>query len=177
MDPSTDPAAFLDDISVQIYSEPFASYWEDRRELPEVLRNVVLVIDFDTELNMEGLSGLLENRPGEFLPEMILALEVIGARETADALRSVQVVMAKHGITHAVLRGNFDDLEEFEITTWRQTHGEAATAMLDEVVATVGPRLRDPVEDWLSLLWEYVPLHQSELLEAIVEVLEEMRQG
>src|SRR5688572_21466314 len=97
-----DPAAFLDDLSVRLYEEPLQARWEDRRRLPEVLRTVLLVIDFDTELHMNGLLGLIENSVGEFLPEMIAALDLVGAPATAAALRNAQDIMARHQITHAM---------------------------------------------------------------------------
>jgi hypothetical protein len=172
MDLPTEPLALLNDIAGRRFQEPLLS--ADPRQLPEVMRNVVLLADLDAELHINGLGGFLENSLGGFLPEIILALEAIGARESAEALRSAQVVMANHGITHAMLRADNAHCEEFEVTSFRQAHGEAAAAMLHELYATVDPRLylnNPDGEDLGQLLQDYVALHLRELRESIEDAL------
>jgi hypothetical protein len=44
---------------------------------------VVLVLDSDTEVNMQGMLGFLENSTGLFLAEAIGAFDRIGAQATA----------------------------------------------------------------------------------------------
>ena len=169
-----DPSAFLDDLSVRIYEEPLQTCWEDRRRLPEVLRTVLLLIDLETELHMNGLLGLLENSVGEFLPEMIAALQNVGAQRTAAALDSARDIMAKHGITHAMLRGIFADRQVYEVTTFRQLHGEAAAGMLRELEYVVSPQLSLHVSDSehpRTLLEKYVAHHQRELLTLTADAL------
>lgn len=168
------PSAFLDDLSVRIYENPLQACWEDRRSLPEVLRTVLLLVDFDTELHMNGLLGLIENSVGEFLPEMIAALDSVGAKRTAAALRDAQGIMARHGITHAMLRGNFADRQVYEVTNFRELHGEAAVEMLRELESTVSPRLYLPLGDSehpRQLLERYVAQHQSELVTLMADAL------
>lgn len=169
-----DPAALLDDLSVRIYEDPLQMRWEDRRRLPEVLRTVLLLIDLDTELHMNGLLGLVENSVGEFLPEMIAALDVVGADEAATALRNARDIMAKHGITHAMLRGNFADRQVYEVTSFRQLHGEAAAEMLRELEAAVSPQLSLHLgnnEHPRKLLERYVAHHQPELVTLMADAL------
>lgn len=169
-----DPAAFLDDLSVRIYEEPLQSCWENRRQLPEVLRTVLLLIDLDTELHMNGLLGLVENSVGEFLPEMIAALGNVGATKTAAALSSARDIMAKHGITHAMLRGNFADRQIYEVTNFRELHGDAAVGMLRELESVVSPQLSLHINDSKhprKLLEKYIAQHQRELLTLTADAL------
>ncbi|HEY6722652.1 MAG TPA: DUF4375 domain-containing protein [Polyangiaceae bacterium] len=169
-----DPAAFLDDLSVRLYEEPLQARWEYRRRLPEVLRTVLLLVDLDTELHMNGFLGLVENSVGEFLPDMIAALELIGARRTADALRNAQDIMARHGIIHAALREDFADRQVYEVTNFRELHGEAAANMLRELESAVSPGLYPPAGDSdhpRKLLERYVAQHQSELVTLMADAL------
>ena len=53
-----EPRALIDQLAVRIYEEPLVSAWRDRRGLLEVLRTVVLILDFDTEVNMKLLDPL-----------------------------------------------------------------------------------------------------------------------
>lgn len=168
------PSALLDDLSVRIYEAPLQERWEDRRRLPEVLRTVLLLIDLDTELHMNGVLGLVENSVGEFLPEMVVALELVGANKTSVALKSAQDIMAKHGITHAMLRKDFADRQVYDVTDSRELHGEAAANMLRELESVLSSRLflRDgDSEQPRKLLERYVAQHQSELVTLMADAL------
>ena len=174
MDLPAEPGPLLDELCVRIYKEPLQTRWADRRQLPDVVRTVALLIDLDTELHMNGLAGLIENSTGEFLPEMISALEDIGAPKTAQALLSVRQIMATHGITHAMLRGDFADLEQFEITSFEQLHGEATAAMLREIGSAVSPLLYlhgGADENPMALLESYVAVHETVLRALTTEAL------
>lgn len=80
MERDEDAVSFLRELSVAVYEPPFSAARERLRELPAALRTVVLVVDFDTEVSMEGMLGFLENSPGRYLPETITAFETIGPR-------------------------------------------------------------------------------------------------
>jgi len=172
MELPTDPVELLGDLAVRLYSEPLLSRWADRHHLPEVARTVALIIDLDTELLMNGLSALVENSIGGYLPEIIAALDTVGATETAGAFRTMQDIMAKHQITHAMMRADFERLEVHEITTFRDLHGAGASAMLRELETEVESQLylnRQGGEHPIALLETYVALHDSELRSLIVE--------
>ena len=178
MELPTDPVALLGDLAVRLYSEPLLTLWADRRRWPEVIRTVALLIDVDTELNMNGLSALVENSIGGYLPEIITALDTIGAAEHARALRMMQDIMAKHGITHATMRGDFERLEVHAITNFHDLHGDAASAMLRELESEVEPQLylyRRDGEQPFDLLEAYVALHHHELQNVIAEALQAPR--
>ena len=172
IDLPTDPVALLGDLSIRLLSEPLLSRWEERRHLPEVVRTAALLIDLDSALLMNGLSALVENSIGGYLPEIIAALDTVGAAENARALRTMQGIMAKHQITHAMMRADFERLEVHAITNFHELHGDAASAMLDELESEVSPQLyvnRQDGENPIDLLETYVALHDSELRRLIVE--------
>jgi hypothetical protein len=71
----------------RIYDEPI-----DRNSLslyPQYIQDTIFLIDLDTELSMQGISGLLENSTGAFIPNMITALKNIRANNEADILHAV----------------------------------------------------------------------------------------
>jgi len=49
----------LDSLAIQIYEPPLSKLREDLRSVPEVFRIPVLIIDFDTEVCMNGILGFL----------------------------------------------------------------------------------------------------------------------
>jgi len=85
---------FLESFMVRIYQPPLVALRNELHDLPVVLRTVVLVIDFSTEIAQEGIAGFLENSTGQFLPETVTALQTIGALETAEALAVVRDLLA-----------------------------------------------------------------------------------
>jgi hypothetical protein len=95
----------LDGLAIQIYEQSLSKLREDLRSVPEVFRIPVLIIDFDTEVCMNGILGFLENSTGFYLADTIAAMETIGARGTGTTLRTIQRIMAEHGVTHERLRG------------------------------------------------------------------------
>src|SRR5262249_61545068 len=107
----------LNGLAIQIYKPRLLKLREDLRSVPEVFRIPVLIIDFDTEVCMNGILGFLENSTGFYLADTIAAMEVIGAHGTAATLRTIQRIMAEHGVTHERLRGDFARLQEWQITT------------------------------------------------------------
>lgn len=44
-------------VAMDLYRAEFATIRECGPELPQVLRDVILIIDLDTELSMNGMSG------------------------------------------------------------------------------------------------------------------------
>jgi hypothetical protein len=102
--------AILDNLAIHLYEPPLSKLREDLRSVPEVIRIPVLIIDFDTEVCMNSILGFLENSTGFYLIDTIAAMEVIGAHGTAATLRTIQRIMAEHGVTHERLRGRLRPL-------------------------------------------------------------------
>jgi hypothetical protein len=120
-------------LAGQIYEPPLSKLCEDLRSVPEVLRIPILLINFDTAVLMNGILGFLENSTGFYLADTIAAMEAIGAHGTAATLRTIQRIMAEHGVTHERLRADFARLQEGQITSFAETHGEELSQMADLV--------------------------------------------
>ena len=93
----------------------------------------VLLIDCDTEINMNGMLGFLENSSGQHLGKTVEALELIGSHKSAEVLRSVQECMGSHHVTWERLREDFEGHEAFEVTSFSELHGNALRDFADEI--------------------------------------------
>jgi len=122
-----------DSIASRIWEPPLSKLREDLRSVPEVLRVPILLIDFDTAVTVNGILGFLENSTGFYLADTIAAMEAIGAHGTAATLRTIQRIMAEHGVTHGRLRGDVARLQEGQISSFAKTHGEELSQMADLV--------------------------------------------
>jgi hypothetical protein len=120
-------AKLVEMLSIRIYEPPLSTARDRLREVEESLRVPILVLDFDTEVCMNGMLGFLENSTGLFLPETIDAFDKIGASETASVLRAIEKTLKKHGVTPSRLRADFAGTQEFQITTFRELHGDLGT--------------------------------------------------
>ena len=124
----------------------------------------------DTEINMNGILGFLENSTGAYLPDTVLAFNSIGATITASTLMRIDALMQAHGFTTAHLRQDLSNQEPFQVTTFRASHGESSSLMASAVDAEarnlyLHQRNGEPV---FVLLEAYVERHRSALIEALV---------
>jgi hypothetical protein len=126
------PRELVEALSTRIYEPPLSEARDRILAVSSCFRVVVLVLDFDTEVNMQGMLGFLENSTGLFLVETIDAFDCIGARATSDVLRRIDAVLQKHGVTPSQLRADFAGATPYEITSFNETHGDLGT-LPDEV--------------------------------------------
>ncbi|MGG7175303.1 DMP19 family protein [Clostridium neonatale] len=68
-----------------IYNEPEVR--EIMNQYPQYIQNVIYIIDYDTELQMEGLEGILEGSLSEVYNEIYCALMSCGAIKEAHILK------------------------------------------------------------------------------------------
>ncbi|MHA6533312.1 DMP19 family protein [Paenibacillus sp. BAC0078] len=80
----------VDSICSNIYEPDNVAAREAVLESPGFLRDILLLIDLDTELTMNGILGFLENSSGRYLAETIEALKHIGAAEDARILEHIK---------------------------------------------------------------------------------------
>ena len=133
------PRELIETLSTRIYEPPLAEARERILAVPSAFRVVVLILDFDTEVNMQGMLGFLENSTGLYLAETIEAFERIGARATTDILRNVKAILETHGVSPSQLRADFDGTTPYQITTFNDMHGDLGS--LPEEVEREAERL------------------------------------
>ncbi len=58
-------------------------------EYPQFIQDIIYIIELDTELAMSGIGGVLDNNIGEYMNEIILALQNIHANRDAQVLQQI----------------------------------------------------------------------------------------
>ena len=129
----------IEALATRMYEPPLSEAHERLPEVVSGLRAVLLVLDFDTEVNMQGMLGFLENSTGLALTDTIQAFGRIGALETSEILRRVEAILESHGVTPARLRSDFAGATAYQITTFRELHGDLGS--LPEEVEREAERL------------------------------------
>lgn len=71
-----------------IYKEP--EVWDILDTYPQYIQDVIYIIDYDTELQMEGLKGVLEGSMSESYPKIYNALINVGALDEAHILQEAR---------------------------------------------------------------------------------------
>ena len=157
-------------LSIRLYESPLNRLRETLSSRPEVFRVLTLVIDFDTEVSMNGILGFLENSSGHWLTETIEAFDIIRANETACILRRVQAAMNRHGISSSTLRSEVNAGTQYSVVSFRELHGAKSEDMSREVTQIAQDLYVDSPtaqeEPW-SLLCKYVGPRRQQLLDAL----------
>ncbi|KAA8785370.1 arsenate reductase-like glutaredoxin family protein [Paenibacillus sp. 4624] len=159
-------------IAMDMYRAEFATIRERVSELPVVLRDIMLIIDLDTELTMNGLTGYLENASGKHLREVIEALIRSGNETDAMILQKVEQLLKEQGITPEQLRENVERLSEHDISTSLQTHGTQIHELLQRVEQEVQQlSFQADNEEVFDLLYQYVDEHKDKLKQQLEQFL------
>lgn len=85
-----------------VYSE--AEVREILDKYPQFVKDVILIIDYDTEIQMGGLDEVINGNLEEQLPEILQALDNCGASREADVLRQAK------SMTSDEYEENYEDL-------------------------------------------------------------------
>jgi hypothetical protein len=119
-----------------VYREPFRTMKaEDILSIPEEMRVIMLIADFEAEFAINGIFGFLENSSGLYLDETIDAYRYINAGGVVKTLETIRGIMHSYGTSPQTLRGNFDGLEEFQIVSSVDVHGDTLKPMMEQIEA------------------------------------------
>lgn len=99
-----------------IYGEEASSIRDMINEVPESLRTIILLIDFDTELSMNGVFGFLENSTGKYLNETITALKLIKAEKDSSIMEEIKELIEGINFNRQI------KLEPYQVTTFEERH-------------------------------------------------------
>ncbi|MBN2384556.1 hypothetical protein JXQ70_16910 [bacterium] len=118
-------AEILDEFSVKIYEPPLALIREDDRitDLSNPVVVLMLVIDFETELSMNGINDFIGNSTGRYGALTVDALNILGCKEAAETLTTILKAANSAGMTHEAIQLERQGLEPYTITTFLQLHG------------------------------------------------------
>ncbi|PGM49080.1 DUF4375 domain-containing protein [Bacillus sp. AFS053548] len=125
----------IEEIASNLYDDEnnFIFEVEYFYKIPDVIRDIILLINFDTELAMEGILGFLENSSGVFINDTIETLEKIHAEQDYIILKNIKSILDENNISTTHLRANTNNQEQFSIQDFSETHGSAYDIMSDRI--------------------------------------------
>lgn len=100
--------AIVEHIAMNIYESNYAKLRDKEIfiQLPVVLKDLLLILDFDIELQMNGIIGFLENSTGTYFEETIEALFRICATKDFEIMNDIKSFLISNGTNPTRLRGN-----------------------------------------------------------------------
>ncbi|MHC4404088.1 MAG: DMP19 family protein [Planctomycetota bacterium] len=131
------PADLLTEFSIKIYEPPLCEMRDDGqiRDPSNPIAVLMLVVDFETEVSMNGISNFIGNSTGLFANETVAALEIIGCDTQAAQLERILAIATDAGITHEAIQHERSGLPEYAITSFSELHGDKWNAASDEIQA------------------------------------------
>jgi hypothetical protein len=160
------PAALLDEFSIKIYEPPLCNMRDDGRicEPSNPVAVLMLVVDFETEVSMNGINNFIGNSSGRFGNETVAALKTIGAQTQAALLERILTVSENAGMTHDAIQQERSGLGEYAVTTFKELHGDkwdAASAEICDIESQID------YSDLMKCAEDYVQQHSSEFHKAL----------
>jgi hypothetical protein len=125
----------LDEFAVKIYKPPLS----DLRHTGEIgdLFNPIcvamLIIDFETEVSMNGINNFIGNTSGRFAHQTVDALNAIGCTTQAAQLKQILEIAAAVGMTHTAIQSDRSDLQPYAVTSFAQLHGDKWNVAIDQI--------------------------------------------
>jgi hypothetical protein len=84
-------------------------------KMPETLKTVYLINEFESEVNNGGFLQFFTNSSGKYINETIESLELIGANKTKNLLEKAVKIMLKHNESTENLNRKINSRELYEI--------------------------------------------------------------
>ena len=128
-------------------------------EFDDFIQTAVFLIDFDTELCMEGIFTCLENSIGHYLPYIIKAFRTIGDYKDAEILSEICRLASPE-----LIRGEFlsKGYNEYDISAFDSNH-ELSEEVLSEIERLESKLYLNTGFDMWQLLYNYLDRRISEL--------------
>lgn len=133
--------------------------WESERsewlECADFIQTALFLIDFDTELNMEGIFSFLENSIGHYAPNIIKAFRDIGDDKDADILSEICRLAPPDLIRGEFLNG---DYSEYDISAFDDIH-ELNEEVLEKIEILESQLYLNTGFNIWQLLYNYLEIH------------------
>jgi hypothetical protein len=130
----------LSEFSIKIYEPPLSHVRSSGHiaNVSDVVCTAMLVVDFETEVSMNGIANFIGNSTGRYASETVLALERIGCADEAAALGRILSVASEAGMTHATVQADRDVQRPFAVASFSQLHGSKWNAALERIGEVFG---------------------------------------
>lgn len=134
-------------------------------KLPRLLLDIILLVEFDMELNMNGVTGFLENSSGKYINETIEVLERINAYKDANALKTIKKILQDNNLNTKLLNDDLQNLNQYEISEFMQIHRIADSKIIDQIEnVSENFYLYQQEENIFDNLINYIETNKQELI-------------
>ena len=125
----------FEEFTIKIYEAPLNEYRENGniRDLSNPISVVMLVIDFDTEVTMNGICDYIGNNTGRFSIEIVAALKEIGCQSYAEKLQNIQNIATTAGMTYQTIQQERSGATQYSVTSFSELHGEKWSTASEEM--------------------------------------------
>jgi hypothetical protein len=158
--------SLIDNFSIRIYESPISEI-RDSDFFPDVANPVhvlILLVDFVTEMEINGINDFIGNSPGRFAHKTVAALRAVGQPALADTLMEIIRIASEAGMTHESIQDDLRGLPEFSIISFSDIHGDK----WDDACESIQD-LADglDIEAVYSCMNEYCDRHHAEIVSAL----------
>jgi len=121
-----DSSELLSKFSIMIYEPPLSRLRESGqiRDLSNPIAVAMLIVDFETEVSMNGMVNFIGNSTGLFVRETVAALKLIGCETQSAHVENILEIAHAAGMTHDEIQSERAGTKEFEVTTFEELHGD-----------------------------------------------------
>lgn len=135
-------------------------------KLPRLLLDIILLVDFDTELSMNGVTGFLENSSGKYINETIEVLERIGAYKDAEALKTIKNILKDNNLNTKLLNEDVQRLNQYEVSNFMQIHQITDMKIIDQIesISEKFYLYQEEEENIFDKLINYIETNKQELI-------------
>lgn len=158
--------SMFDDFSVRIYEPPLSEIRASGAiaDATKPVHVLMLIMDFVTELEMNGIGNFIGNSTGRFANETVTALREAGVSDQAQLLEEIVGIANEAGMMHAAIQEDLSGLPEFSVASFSQLHGdkwEGASRKMEAVADQID------VGKIYSAMRAYCDKHQGEIAGAM----------
>jgi len=126
------------EFASKIYEPPLSAMRDDGSitDVSNPLAVVMLVVDFETEVSMNGITNFIGNSTGRYARETVDAIRALGCTEHADLLSQILDIADNAGMTFDAIQRDRKGQQAFAVSSFTQTHGDkwdAATEAIYQV--------------------------------------------
>ena len=118
----------------------------------------MLIVDFNTEIEMNGILNFIGNSTGLYARETVEALRIIGCDYDAETLKKILDSADDVDMTHAAIQTDRRSLEPYAVASFSSVHGDK----WDEA-STLIDSLEDEIDFGrvLNATEEFIELHKT----------------
>lgn len=127
----------ISELYIKSYKDPL---WQIRstgaiKDTSNPICVIMLVIDFETEVTMNGIENFIGNSTGDFTEETVTALTVIGCEKQALQLQTILTIASAAGLSRETIQKDQSNMPQYSIVSFAGIYGSKWNDALDKISA------------------------------------------